>query len=446
MVKSALQLLASVLRLSPASLACAGVVIASFSIALPGCSPSTGVADGSPGAVMAPEEMPVLVRLGSWERGEVLDKLPVSADLEAVSRADVYPEIPGIVKEVLHREGACVKKGDPILLMVDQELQLTVQQKEILLAQAQAKVRQADLAAKEGKEVARQKELLEEKARREFERLKTLSEDKRSGIISEEQVDAKRFDYEEAQINASMAKLTGQKYEQEHAQAVENERLARVDLDNARYKLSQATLRSPIDGAISSSQVKPGELIGGSTKVFSVVDTSRLEARLHVPQRELARIRAGLPVRILCDVFPDKEFLGSVDVISPIVDKESGTVELLVGVGDPEGFLKPGMFINGEIILDKATDAVLVTKKALSYENQEAILYLVKGGVARRFVLSSGYSSRTHVQVLTLTGLDGLTLGAKEPSTLYEWAPVEIGHNNLKDGSRVQTEQSARRT
>ncbi len=383
-------------------------------------------------------EAPVLVRVGKFDHGEISDRLPVAADLEAVKRADVLPEVSGVVREILHREGDRVKRGDAVVRLVDEHLKLLVEQKRLLATQAKGKIAQADVARREGQELIRQKKLQLEKVEAEYERTKKLSEDAAQGLVSKEEVDVKRYAFEQAQIDRQTCILGGEKLELEHSQAVESQKLAEVDLRTAEYNLSQMTLRSPIDGAITYLTVKPGEMLSVSTRAFAVVDTSKLEARLHVPQRELSRIRAGLPVRILCEVFAEREFAGSIEVVSPVVDKDKGTVEVIVGVADPTSFLRPGMFVNAEIVLDTRKDAALVPKKAVSYENQEPIIFLVKDKTARRCVLKPGYSTKTHIEVLGLTGQDG------QPVSPDDGALVEIGHNNLKEGSKVELESASK--
>jgi len=381
-------------------------------------------------------EPPVLVRLGKLERGDVSDRLAVAADLEAIARADVPPEIAGMVAEVLKREGDAVRKGEPVIRLDDAALTLAVEQKRILAAQARQKVEQSTLAGREGKTLAEQKRILLEKAKAEYERIKDLADEAKSGVISKEDADIKRYAHEQARLDLDAALIQADKYTLEHSQAVESQKLADVELRTAEHNLSRTTIRSPIDGEITYLIVKPGESLTVGTKAFSVVDTSRLEARLHVPQRELARIRIGLPVRIHCEVFPDRTFEGSIEVVNPVVDKVKGTVQLIVGVTDKEKFLKPGMFINGEVILDTRRDVYLVTKKAVSYENQEPILFLVKDGVAHRYALKPGYSTKTHIEVLGLTGVDGSSASPADGDL------VEVGHNNLKEGSRVEIEAS----
>ncbi len=383
-------------------------------------------------------DAPVRVLLGRLERGTVSDRLSVDADLEPVAKADCHPQIPGVVRKVLKREGDPVKYGEPVILLAADELELQVENKRILHAQARIRVQQAEVAQREGTELSRQKKILLEKAQNVFSRAKTLAAGASPGIISSEELEAKSYDLEDARITYETASLRQEKYKLDYAQRVEEEKLQAVDLKTAEYYLSQTVLASPLDGVISYLRLKPGERAQTTARAFSVVDLTKLEARLQVPQRELARIREGLKVVLECEVFPDKEFHGTVEVINPVVG-EQGTVEVLVAVVDPTGFLKPGMFVNGEIILETRDAALLVPKKAVSYDNQEPVIFLVRDQIAHRYVVIPGFATRDAIEVVALTGMDGtgINLGVGDLEGL-----VLVGHDNLTEGSRIESEDS----
>lgn len=376
-------------------------------------------------------ESRVLVEVGAFEHGDVSDRLSVYAALEAVVRAEVHAEMTGAIAALQHREGDAVAEGDVVVRLHDAELQLAVQTKRIQAEQAKAKVEQADLAQREGGQVVEQKKLLLEKAQSEYDRLRQLAEDEARDLISKEELETRRFDLAQARLDQANAELQEKKLALQHQEAGHAERFARVELETAEYKLSQSVLRSPIDGTISYLLSKRGELVATGAHVFTVVNLEKLEARLQIPQRELARVRVGQEVAIRCKVFPEKVFQGKVDVVNPVLDV-NGTVPALVGLSDPEGFLKPGLFITGEIVLETRPNVVLVPKKAVSYLNNESVLFLVNDGIARRYFLRKGFSDRDRIEVLGLRDASGEELGS------WEGGLVIVGHNNLKDGSQVE--------
>ena len=80
---------------------------------------------------------------------------------------------------------------------------------------------------------------------------------------------------------------------------------------------------------IASRSIKTGNFVQINTPIFRIVDTSRLEATLNVPERELVTLKAGLPVALVVDALPGKTFQGTVDRVSPVVDSGSGTFRVV---------------------------------------------------------------------------------------------------------------------
>ncbi len=412
--------------------------------ALSGCwQPTEGATVDSAGSGSSELDPPVLVRLGEFTRGTVSSTLRVHADLVAVERAEVYPEISGVVGAVLAREGDTVEKDQPIVQLRDEELRLTAEVKDVMREQAGTRVRQSELAVEELSGTAETKRLLVEKARSEFERLAELYSEEAGAesIISKEEYEGKRYALEEARLNAAAAEIQLAKARADLTLAQQSAREAELQHRTAEYQLSRAVLRSPISGGLTFLELRPGELVGPSTLAFSVVDPAQLEARLFVPQRELGRLAVGQLVRIESEVFPGELFRGTVDVINPAVDPENGMVRVIVGVDDPHalGRLRPGMYISGEIVVETRDDALLVSKKAIVYENQKPILFLVQEDVAHRYLVEKGHSSAESVEVLGITDASGTRL-TEIPAGAR---PVVQGHNNLRDGSRIEEEEPA---
>lgn len=378
---------------------------------------------------------PIPVHAGSFLRRDISSTLKVHAKLEAVERADVYPEISGVVAEVRYREGDRVSRGDEVVVLRDEDLRLTAETKKALWEQSQSRVELAKFSAQEKAKEVETKRLLAEKARTEYERFQPLYGEgavEVDKVISKEDLEAKRYAHEEAKIAYETARIEEEKARIDHTLAVQTERQVHLEYQSALYQHSRTRLSSPVDGAITFLELKPGELVGSTRLAFKVVNNDRLEVKLFVPQKELPLLKRGQRVRIVCQVFDGETFEGRVDVINPVVDEE-GMVRVIVAVSDPSGFLKPGMFINGEIVLETHENALLAPKRAILYENRDAVVYLVRDGIARRYVVREGFSSSDAIEVLALLGVDGEVL--KEIPE--EGALVLMGQNNLKDGSRV---------
>ncbi|MBU2049410.1 MAG: efflux RND transporter periplasmic adaptor subunit [Gammaproteobacteria bacterium] len=204
----------------------------------------------------------------------------------------------------------------------------------------------------------------------------------------------------------------------------------KYDLENARaqyrlatLELSYTTVIAPISGVIASRSIKTGNFVQINTPIFRIVDTSRLEATLNVPERELATLRPGQPVTLIADALPGKTFPGTVDRISPVVDAGSGTFRVVSGFGEDAEGLQPGMFGRIRIDYDQRADALVVPRLALLDDGEPAV-FRVREGKAARVPVKLGYAEGPWVEIR-----EGLAAGDQV---------VTAGKVALRDGTAVQ--------
>ncbi len=165
-----------------------------------------------------------------------------------------------------------------------------------------------------------------------------------------------------------------------------------------------------------------------NTPIFRIVDTSRLEATLNVPERELATLKAGLPVQLAVDALPGKTFTGRVDRVAPVVDSGSGTFRVICAF-DGGGLLQPGMFGRISIDYDQRANALVVPRIALLDDEGDPAVFAVRDGKAARVPVKLGYVDGEWVEVR-----EGLKAGDQV---------VVAGKAALREGSRGAGDRTA---
>ncbi|HEY4555871.1 MAG TPA: efflux RND transporter periplasmic adaptor subunit [Lysobacter sp.] len=248
-------------------------------------------------------------------------------------------------------------------------------------------------------------------------------------------LDAARAALQAAQTSAQMHKLENnfararQLSAQQLMSASDHDQI-RFDLENARaanrlanLELSYATVTAPISGVIASRSIKPGNFVQINTPVFRIVDTSRLEAVLNVPERELATLKAGLPVELSVDALPGQTFKGTVDRVAPVVDSGSGTFRVICAFAGG-GVLQPGMIGRIRIDYDNRADALVIPRTALLEDEGDPAVFLVKANKVARVPVKLGYTDGAWAEVR-----EGVRPGDRV---------VVAGKAALRDGTDVQ--------
>lgn len=339
-----------------------GLLSLACALALAGCK-GNGEAEAKAGdAEKAPEAVPVETATAS--RRPVAASYTGTAPLEARAESQVVAKTSGVALAVLGEEGQPVRAGQ-VLVRLD--------------------------AARAALETARSAATLR-KLESNYARSQMLAKDKLVSTSDNEQL---RFDVESARAANRLANL----------------------------ELSYANVTAPISGVIAQRMIKPGNFVQINTPIFRIVDTSRLEATLNVPEREIAVLKAGLPVQLQVDALPGRPFTGTVDRVSPVVDSGSGTFRVVASF-ESGGTLQPGMFGRLRIDYDTRTDALVVPRIALLDDEGEPAVFRVDGKTVKRVPVKLGYLDGQWAEVRS-----GLKVGDRV---------VTAGKTALRDGTLVQ--------
>ncbi len=106
-------------------------------------------------------------------------------------------------------------------------------------------------------------------------------------------------------------------------------------------------LKAPIGGVVVEKNVKEGDYIRTGQPLFKIVDLSELWANLDAYESDLPWLRYGQEVTFTVEAIPGETFHGKIAFIDPEVDRKTRTIPIRVNVPNPEGKLKPGMFVRG---------------------------------------------------------------------------------------------------
>ncbi len=105
------------------------------------------------------------------------------------------------------------------------------------------------------------------------------------------------------------------------------------------------TIYSPIGGIVIEKLANEGAYVKTGTKIYTIADLSRVWVNLHAYESDLPWLRYGQQVEFTTESFPGEIFKGRIAFIDPILDDKTRTVRVRVNVPNPDGKLKPGMFV-----------------------------------------------------------------------------------------------------
>jgi RND family efflux transporter MFP subunit len=142
---------------------------------------------------------------------------------------------------------------------------------------------------------------------------------------------------------------------------------------------------------------------------MAIVDINPIRALLEVTEKDYGRLRAGQLVGLKTDAFPERRFEGTVTRIAPVLKNTTRTAQVEVRVANPEGALKPGMFVRAELLLETRAKAQVVPLAAIvRKENEPPAVFLLNPDreSVRRVPVKLGISTQEVAEIVSppLTG------------------------------------------
>lgn len=263
------------------------------------------------------------------KRGDLRVTISATGQVEPVKTVEVKSKASGEIIELNYEAGDYVVKND-LLCRIDQEQV----KHDFDKAVADFAVAEVSLKLQE-KEFGRQQDLFNQ------------------GLISESDMD-----------RAELA------LEQSRATVVRT----RAARDDAKEKLDDTIIRSPISGLILRCNVEEGQIIAsgvsnvsGGTALMQIAQTDSVYVVADIDETDIGTVSIGQRVQVEADAFPDLSFGGKVLKIAPValVQQNVTVFEVTTKVDNSDRKLKSGMNANIEIVTAFAENALLVPNSAI---------------------------------------------------------------------------------
>lgn len=175
----------------------------------------------------------------------------------------------------------------------------------------------------------------------------------------------------------------------------------------ARARLEDTVIRAPFGGRVGLRRVSVGSLISPGTVLATLDDSSLIKVDFAVPEANLSQLREGLSLTATSTAWPGRRFAGRITSVDSRIDPVSRSITVRAELPNLEALLKPGMFLNVEIVRDQR-NALVVPEEALVPEQNRQYVYVVDGGMAQKREVRIGARSPGSVEILS-----GLTLGER---------------------------------
>lgn len=175
---------------------------------------------------------------------------------------------------------------------------------------------------------------------------------------------------------------------------------ADAEVERAQRVVEDHTIVAPFEGRVGRRLVSAGALVNPGDAIADLRSVDPMELVFSAPEVYLAAMRIGARVEATSPAFPARVFTGELRVTGSVVDPATRTVEVYARVANPDGALRPGMFLSVELVVGEKPDAVLIPESAVLREGARADVFVIRDGRAVRTRVDLGERAPGVVEVL----------------------------------------------
>jgi membrane fusion protein, copper/silver efflux system len=120
------------------------------------------------------------------------------------------------------------------------------------------------------------------------------------------------------------------------------------------------TITSPMTGIVIQKNAVEGMYVKTGTRIYTIADLEKVWVKLEAYESEMALLKYGQQVEFETEAYPGKVFTGTISFIDPVLNEKTRTAALRVSIENPDGILKPGMFVRAKVLAKLGADGTAI--------------------------------------------------------------------------------------
>jgi len=363
------------------------------------------------------------LRIAEVGRGTLVRDASVNGRVVAAVSPTLYSTAPSTVTLKV-AAGDTVTKGQVLAILESPDLSDALKREQSSYQQLEAEVARQRILARKQKLLAQREadtaEIERLSAQRTLERYESVAQ---VGIIA-------KIDYQKAKdaLNsadirarhaASAAALEGDDVTLALKTKVNELDRQRLSMANAQRRVDELTVQAPVDGFIGTLSVQNRSVVAANVALMTLVDLSRLEVELEVPETYVADMGLGMSAEI---ALPSGTAGGKLSALSPEVVRNQVLARVRFDGAQPKG-LRQSQRLTARLLIEEKPNVVMLPRGPFVESEGGRFAYVVQDGIAVRRPITIGATSISAVEILS-----GLKPGDKV---------VIAGTDEFKNAARV---------
>jgi HlyD family secretion protein len=172
---------------------------------------------------------------------------------------------------------------------------------------------------------------------------------------------------------------------------------ARLSMEEAKRRVDELTVRAPVDGFIGTLNVQNRMVVAANAPLMTLVDLSRLEIEVEVPETYVADMGLGMNAEIQ---LPSGTATGKLSALSPEVVKNMVLARVRFDGQQPKG-LRQSQRVTARLLIEEKPNVLMVARGPFVEQDGGRYAYVVRDGIAVRTPITMGATSISAVEILS---------------------------------------------
>lgn len=152
---------------------------------------------------------------------------------------------------------------------------------------------------------------------------------------------------------------------------------SKLEYESAKSELEKTNIYAISDGFMGMQELDVGSYVTPNDRVGIFVDINKVYAEFEIIEKDVPKLKIGQKTDVFVDALPNKNFVGTLDVLSPIIEGRTRTQKIKIELKNDEHLIKPGMFTRGLISTYEKKNAVIIPASSLKKQEDKYVVFIV---------------------------------------------------------------------
>ena len=200
-------------------------------------------------------------------------------------------------------------------------------------------------------------------------------------------------------------------------------------VETERFQEENTFVKAQFGGVISAKYYEDGEMYAGQP-ILTLTQISRLKAIINIPETYYPKVKQGMKVEVVSDIYPDQVFPATIEIVYPTVDPSSHTFQAKLNIPNAGEKIRPGMYVRTHLAVGEVDAIVVPYQSVLKLTgSNDRYVFVNDGGKARRVAVTLGQRFDDRIEIIPEAGASlesGDQLVVTGQARLVDGATLEI--------------------